>query len=54
MNAQENSKLLDREINWNDTIDYDKREGGGVGTTSSCMVREGLLQIFSSLVDKKE
>lgn len=54
MNAQEKSKLLDREINWNDTIGYDKREVGRVGTTSSCMVREGLLQIFFSLVDKKE
>lgn len=54
MNAQENSKLLDREINWNDTIEYDKREGVRMGTTSSCMVREGLLQIFSSLVNKKE
>lgn len=53
MNAQENSKLLDREMNWNDTIEYDKREDGRVGTTSSWMVREGLLQILS-LVDKKE
>lgn len=32
----------------------DKREGGRVGTASSCVVREGLFQVSSLLTAKKD
>lgn len=46
--------MLGREIQWNDAIECDKREGGRVGTAPSCVVREGFPQVFSLLADKKD